>query len=100
MGCRYSGKHHRWIEGSIIRQEKEDNFRLYLRDTGLLASQHEEGTAHDIIISKKGAYNGAIYENMIAQLLTASWHSLHLFKPSPKLEIDFAIRFNAPACHI
>ena len=80
--------------------EEESSFRLYLCDTGLLVSQYEEGTARDIITGKMGAYKGAIYENMIAQMLTASGHSLHFFKPSPKLELDFVIRFDDSACPI
>ena len=88
------------LELPLKAYEEEDDFRLYLCDTGLLVSQYEDGTARDIISGNIGAYKGAIYENMIAQMLSASGHSLHFFKPSQKLEIDFVIRFSDAVCPI
>ena len=88
------------LELPLKAYEEEDDFRLYLCDTGLLVSQYEDGTARDIISGDIGAYKGAIYENAIAQMLTAKGYRLYFFKPSQNMEIDFIIRFEGYVCPV
>lgn len=88
------------LELPLKAYEKENDFKVYLSDTGLLVSQYKEGTALDIITDKIGRHKGAIYENAVAQMLTAKGYRLHFFKPSQSMEIDFVIRFEDSVCPI
>ena len=71
---------------------KSDVFKVYMRDTGLLVSMLDEGSAQEIIDGNLGIYKGAIYENIIADILTKSGKSLYYFERDAKMEIDFFIR--------
>ena len=88
------------LELPLKAYEEENDFKFYLSDTGLLVSQYKEGTALDIITDKIGRHKGAIYENAVAQMLTAKCYRLHFFKPSQNMEIDFVIRFEDSVCTI
>ena len=88
------------LELPLKAYEEENNFKLYLADTGLLTSQYEDGTALNIITDNIGRHKGAIYENAVAQMLTAKGYRLYFFKPSQNMEIDFIIRFEDSACPI
>ena len=88
------------LELPLKAYEEENDFKVYLSDTGLLVSQYKEGTALDIITDKIGRHKGAIYENAVAQMLTAKGYRLHFFKPSQNMEIDFVIRFEDSVCPI
>ena len=81
------------LELPLSAYKEDDDFKLYMCDTGLLVSQYEEGTAKDIIMEKAGAQKGAIYENIIAQMLAANGFPLYFYKPTQTLELDFIIRF-------
>lgn len=88
------------LELPLKAHEEENDFKVYLSDTGLLVSQYKEGTALDIITDKIGRHKGAIYENAVAQMLTAKGYRLYFFKPSQNMEIDFVIRFEDSVCPI
>ncbi len=81
------------LELPLSAYKDDDDFKLYMCDTGLLVSQYEDGTAKDIIMGKAGAQKGAIYENIIAQMLAANGFPLYFYKPTQTLELDFIIRF-------
>ncbi len=82
------------LEFPLSAYKEDDDFKLYLCDTGLLVSMYEEGTAKDLICGEFGLHKGAIYENAIAQQLAANGFPLYFYKPSQTLEIDFVIRFD------
>ncbi len=83
----------------------KSNFKLYMGDTGLLVTQimkNRDETDEDLykalIFGDIGINQGMILENMVAQMLRASGHSLYFheyyFKPEgneteKKYEIDF-----------
>lgn len=69
----------------------ENEFKVYLNDTGLLVSMYEDGTAARIISGELGIFKGAIYENIIAETLMKNGFPLFYFSPSSHLEIDFII---------
>jgi len=71
---------------------KEDEFKVYMADTGLLMSMLEEGSQEDIIDGNLGIYKGAIYENIIADIFTKSGKPLYYFEKNNRLEIDFFLR--------
>lgn len=78
------------LEGSVI----EDCFKVYLRDTGLLMAMLDEDYQEEILSGNLGIYKGAIYENVIADLLVKGGRKLYYFEYRSRLEIDFIIRYN------
>lgn len=84
------------LEGNSINNQ----FKIYMNDTGLLVSMLEEGTQKDIIDGNLGIYKGAIYENIIADIFSKSGKKLYYFEHNSKLEIDFFIRYHKEATAI
>ncbi len=72
---------------------KEDIFKVYMRDTGLLVAMLEDGSQQDIINGNLEIYKGAIYENVIADIFTKNGKKLYYFEYNSTLEIDFFIRY-------
>lgn len=79
---------------------KEDIFKVYMQDTGLLVSMFEDGSQLEIINGNLGIYKGALYENIIADIFTKSGKNLYYFEHNSTLEIDFFIRFKNEATAI
>ena len=79
---------------------RNEIFKVYMRDTGLLVAMLEDGSAKDIIDGNLGIYKGAIYENVIADIFTKSGKKLYYFEHNSQLEIDFFIRYNNKATAI
>lgn len=73
---------------------KSEEFKVYMRDTGLLMAMLEDGSQIDIIDGNLGIYKGAIYENVIADIFVKSGKKLYYFEKDNRLEIDFFIRRN------
>jgi len=73
---------------------KSAEFKVYMRDTGLLMAMLEEGSQEDVIDGNLGIYKGAIYENIIADIFSKLGKKLYYFEQNGKLEIDFFIRHN------
>ena len=69
----------------------EDEFKIYMRDTGLLVAMLGENTAKEILLGDIGAYKGAIYENIIADIFTKNGIKLFYFERKSRLEIDFVM---------
>lgn len=76
---------------------REDSFKVYMRDTGLLMAMLEDGAQEDIIDGNLGIYKGAIYENIIADIFAKNGRKLYYFERDSKLEIDFIIRYQKQA---
>lgn len=72
---------------------RSDVFKVYMRDTGLLVAMLDEGTQEDIIDGNLGIYKGAIYENIIADILAKKGRKLYYFEYNSTLEVDFFIRY-------
>ncbi|MCL2051574.1 MAG: DUF4143 domain-containing protein [Lachnospiraceae bacterium] len=79
---------------------RSDAFKVYMCDTGLLMAMLEDGSQEDVIDGNLGIYKGAIYENIIADILGKSGKKLYYFEQNGKLEIDFFIRRNKMATAI
>lgn len=84
------------LEGNSINNQ----FKIYMNDTGLLVSMLEEGSQKDIIDGNLGIYKGAIYENIIAEIFTKLNKKLYYFEYRNNIEIDFFIRDNGIATAI
>lgn len=71
-----------------------DNFRIYFRDTGLLIASLDEEAQEDLRANKNfNTYKGAIYENIIADMLVKEGYNLYFYKNEKgTIEMDFFIR--------
>ena len=71
-----------------------DYYKLYFRDTGLLIGSLEEEAQEDLRNNKNfNTYKGAIYENIIGDMLVKQGYSLYFYKNEKgTLEIDFLVR--------
>ena len=79
---------------------RSDVFKVYMKDTGLLMAMLEDGSQEDIIDGNLGIYKGAIYENIIADILGKLGKKLYYFERNSQFEIDFVIRFQKMATAI
>ena len=71
-----------------------DNYRLYFADTGLLIGSLDEETQEDLRNNENmNTYKGALYENIIGDMLVKAGYQLYFYKDdSKKIEMDFMIR--------
>lgn len=75
-------------------------FKVYMRDTGLLIAMLEDGAQRDILNNDLGIYKGAIYENIIGDMLAKNGHRLYYYEKDSRLEMDFLIRYHDMATAI
>ncbi|MCL1873986.1 MAG: AAA family ATPase [Clostridiales bacterium] len=71
---------------------KDGEFKIYMRDTGLLVAMLEDGSQKNIINGDLGIYKGALYENIIADIFKKSGKQLFYFAKDNRFEIDFIVR--------
>lgn len=98
----------RWIEDAgIIRrcynirktelpldgQREDGEFKVYMADIGLLIGMLEDGTQASIQQGELGMYKGAIYENVVCDMLGKMGRKLYYFHKDSGLELDFVIRY-------
>lgn len=71
-----------------------DNFRLYFSDTGLLIGSLDEEAQEDLRNNKNfNTYKGAIYENVVSDMLVKQGYSLYFYKNEKgTIEMDFFVR--------
>ena len=72
--------------------EKENEFKLYLNDTGLLMALYGFETKKALLNGMlKGSAKGGIFENFVAEALVQNGYSLHYYKPDDNSELEFVI---------
>ena len=71
-----------------------DNFRIFFRDTGLLIGSLDEESQEDLRNNKNfNTYKGAIYENIVGDMLVKQGYKLYFYKNAKgTIEMDFFIR--------
>lgn len=69
-------------------------FKLFMSDVGLLASEYSQGIQLKIISGDDKLNFGAIFENYIAQELTACEHDLYYYNNKKRGELDFLIEYD------
>lgn len=77
------------LSGNAIDNE----FKVYMADTGLFVSMLDPGTQGDILLGKLQSYKGAIFENIVADILGKMGRKLYYFHKDSGLELDFLIRY-------
>lgn len=79
----------------LMANANEDQFKLYVNDTGLLTSMYGFETKLAILNNTiKGNAKGGIYENIIAECLVKRGYNLYYYKPNDTQEIEFLIEKN------
>ena len=74
---------------------KEDQFKLYINDTGLLCCLYGYETKLAILNDTiRGNARGGIYENIISECLIKRGYTLYYYKPDGEHEIEFLIEKN------
>lgn len=72
--------------------EKENEFKLYIADTGLLLAMFGFATKQALLNGNlKGFAKIGIYENFVAQTLVKNGYTLHYYKPNDGSELEFII---------
>ena len=66
-------------------------FKLFQNDVGLLASQYADGIQLRLLTDAKSINFGSVYENAIAQELSAHGFDLYYFNSKKQGELDFVI---------
>ena len=83
------------ITGLPMEGNAKDNvFKVYTADIGLLIEMLGPGTRADIIQGNLGGFKGAIYENLMADTLHKKAQNLYYFQKDSGLELDFLVRIN------
>ncbi len=75
----------------LLLARSRNLFKLFLGDIGLLAAQYAEGIQLRVIQGDKGINYGSIYENAVAQELTAHGIEPFYYNNKKRGEIDFII---------
>ena len=71
-----------------------DNYRIYFADTGLLIGSLDEEVQDDLRNNENmNTYKGALYENIVSDMLVKEGYNLYFYKDdSKKIEMDFMVR--------
>ena len=71
-----------------------DNYRIYYQDTGLLIGSLDEEVQEDLRNNKNfNTYKGAIFENIVADMLVKQGYNLYFYKNEKStIEMDFFVR--------
>ena len=70
------------------------HYKLYFRDTGLLVGSLEDEVQKDLRDNKNfNTYKGALYENIVADMLVKQGYQLYFYKNDKgTIEMDFFLR--------
>lgn len=73
---------------------KPTDYKIYYRDTGLLVASLDDEAQDDLRMNRNfNTYKGALYENIIADILVKQGYSLFYYKNEKStLEMDFFVR--------
>lgn len=77
------------FEGYVIDKE----FKVYMKDTGLLITMLGFDIVEEILNGNLKIYKGAIYENIIAEMFAKNEKKLYYYEKNNRLEIDFIINY-------
>ncbi len=71
-----------------------DNYKIYFSDTGLLIGSLDEEAQEDLRYNKNfNAYKGAIYENIVGEMLAKQGYPLYFYRNEKgTLEMNFFVR--------
>lgn len=79
----------------LLLSEKKNFFKLFMNDVGLLAAMYMDGIQSRILNSEMDMNFGSVYENVVAQELTAHGFRLTYYNSTRHGEVDFLLERNA-----
>ena len=81
----------------LSANSKNDEFKLYINDSGLLLAKYGMQTKLAVLTNKiQGNAKGGIYENVISEMLIKRGYNLNYYKTqNSSMEIEFLIEKNA-----
>jgi len=80
----------------LMANSKDEQFKLYINDTGLLCAIYGAETRLAILNNTiKGNAKGGIYENIIAECLIKRGYKLYYYKPDDDHELEFLLEKDA-----
>ena len=71
----------------------DKEFKVYMKDTGLLVTMLGTDMIQEILDGNFKIYKGAIYENIIAEIFAKNEKKLYYYEKNNRLEIDFIINY-------
>ncbi len=79
----------------LLGNSKENQFKLYINDTGLLCAMYGTETKQAILSNTiKGSAKGGIYENIISECLIKKGYKLYYYRPDDNNELEFLLEKN------
>lgn len=76
----------------LMANAKDEQFKLYINDTGLLTAIYGFETKKAILNDTiRGNARGGLYENIIAECLLKRGYKLYYYKPDDNHEVEFLI---------
>lgn len=79
----------------LMANANEEQFKMYVNDTGLLCCMYGFDTKLAILNDTlRGNARGGIYENIISECLIKQGYTLYYYKPNSEQEIEFLIEKN------
>lgn len=78
----------------LLLSRSRNLFKLFQSDVGLLAAQYAEGIQLRIISGDKAINFGSIFENAVAQELTAHGIDMYYYNNKKRGELDFVIEID------
>jgi len=78
----------------LLSRRKNNAFKVYMNDTGLLVAMMEDGVMKNILNNDLGINNGAMMENIVAESFVKEGYDLNYFQRNGTLEIDFVLNLN------
>jgi len=79
----------------LLANSVEEQFKLYINDTGLLCAMYGPETKKSILLNTiRGNAKGGIYENIIAECLIKLGYKLYYYKPDDSHELEFLLEKN------
>ena len=74
---------------ALKRTEVPERFKLYQSDTGMLLSRYPQSTARAVYLDQKRQNLGGVFENVVAQEMTAAGIPLWYYYTEEVGEVDF-----------
>lgn len=79
----------------LMANAKDEQFKLYINDTGLLTCMYGFETKKAILNDTiRGNARGGLYENIIAECLVKQGYKLYYYKPDDNHELEFLLEKN------
>lgn len=75
----------------LLKTARPSQFKLYQSDTGMLMARYPVGIAQAAYLDSKDPNLGGVYENVVAQQLSAQNRELYYYQTKRRGEVDFVI---------